>query len=409
MKSAPLSASERILTIDIIRGFALLGIFLVNMPSFHSPVVFQGLGEEEKDFWLTLFLQMFVEAKFYTIFSFLFGLGFYIFMSRAEKKGMQTNRLFTRRLTVLLLIGTAHFILLWSGDILHTYAITGLLLLLFYKRKNKTLLVWAGSLLAACHLVLAVPFFMPNESFEQLKMAFEEKKSEEFPTYVAMYEEAGYLEWIAYRFDKEIPLITAQLPLSMLPVLAMFLLGLYAGKIGIFQPGTPYLPLVKKIWRTALLISIPLSASLAALRLSWIDGGYYQSTVEELLVSLSGFTLCFFYITSLMLLTQKAKWQKRLRPLGYVGQMALTNYLLQTIICFFLFLVLDFYGKVGLGTGTLICLVIYVLQVAYSYFWMKKFAFGPFEWLWRSLTYGYFPSIKKAAPAEKEKETKTIS
>ena len=87
MKSAPISKQERIVPIDIIRGFALLGIFLVNMAAFHSPVFMISYPEYTgSDFWLDLFLQMFVQTKFYTIFSFLFGLGFFIFMSRATKR-----------------------------------------------------------------------------------------------------------------------------------------------------------------------------------------------------------------------------------------------------------------------------------------------------------------------------------
>nr|WP_071393393.1 heparan-alpha-glucosaminide N-acetyltransferase domain-containing protein [Bacillus tuaregi] len=152
MKSTPISSQERILTIDIIRGFALLGIFLVNMPAFHSPALMVSAPEYNgMDYWLDLLFQMFVQTKFYTIFSFLFGLGFYIFMSRAEQKGLRINRLFSRRLFALLLFGALHLVLLWYGDILHTYAIAGFLLLLFYKRKPKTLLIWAFSLLIAFH------------------------------------------------------------------------------------------------------------------------------------------------------------------------------------------------------------------------------------------------------------------
>ncbi|MCM3789542.1 DUF418 domain-containing protein [Domibacillus indicus] len=110
-------------------------------------------------------------------------------------------------------------------------------------------------------------------------------------------------------------------------VLAMFLLELYAGKIGVFEWNTPHLKLIKKVWLGALLLGIPLVALLAALMLSWIDVGMQQEMAVQLVISLSGVTLCFFCMSSLTLLLRKASWQKCLRPLDYVGQMALTNYL----------------------------------------------------------------------------------
>ena len=100
-------------------------------------------------------------------------------------------------------------------------------------------------------------------------------------------------------------------------------------------------------------------------------------------------------MSSLTLLLRKKHWQKWLRPLGFTGTMALTNYLFQTFISVFIFLGLNFFGKVSLVTGTFICLGIYIIQTAFSYVWLKNFRFGPLEWLWRSLTYGYFQPMKK--------------
>ena len=171
--------------------------------------------------------------------------------------------------------------------------------------------------------------------------------------------------------------------------------GLYAGKIGIFQNATAYLPQIKKIWGITLVLSVPLVTFLACLKLDIIDYGVYTQNAIQLFTSLSGLTLCFFYTSSIMLLLRKELWQKLLRPLAFTGQMALTNYLTQTFISTFIFLGLNYYGKVSLVTGTLICLVIYACQIGFSYVWLKNFRFGPFEWLWRSLTYGYFQSMKK--------------
>ncbi|MDQ0245469.1 uncharacterized protein J2S09_003046 [Bacillus fengqiuensis] len=407
MKSTPISAKERIISIDIIRGFALLGIFLVNMPAYHSPdfmMQIYGMHKEHTgiDYWVDLFFQLFIQTKFYTIFSFLFGLGFYIFMNRAEQKGLQTTRLFTRRLAALLLFGAAHLVLLWFGDILHTYAIAGILLLFFYRRKNKTLLIWAFSLLFLIHALMSVQLLLPSSMLEEMKATNVQSHSDKLPEYMDIYEHASYLEWVAYRWDTEIIRILSNLPITMIPVLAMFLFGLYAGRMGLFQADTPHLRLIKKTRLTAFLLSLPFLVLLAVLKLDVLNAGIYKEAAVQLFTSLSGLTLCFFYISSLMLLLRNERWQKRLRPLGYVGQMALTNYLSQTVVCTFLFVGLGFYGKVGLASGTIICLIIYTMQVIFSYMWLKKYRFGPLEWLWRSFTYGHFQPMEKVQNLNKD-------
>ena len=402
MKSVPISNQERIITLDIIRGFALLGIFLVNMPAFHSPAFMISHPDYTgMDYWLDLFLQMFVQTKFYTIFSFLFGLGFYIFMSRAEQKNLHVNRLFSRRLFALLLFGAIHLIFIWYGDILHTYAIAGFLLLLFYKRKTKTLLIWAFSLLFVIHSLLSVQFFIPESTLEEMAATSNTDKLSKVEEYVDMYENGNYLEWVSYRFQTEVIPILLETPLSIITILAMFLIGLSAGKIEIFKPNTPYLTMIKKIWLITFILSIPLVSLLAVFKLDLIDLGGYREIAILLVTSLSGLTLCFFYMSSITLLLRKKTWQKLLRPLGYTGQMALTNYISQTLISVFIFLGLDYFGKVSLVTGTLICLTVYLFQVVFSYVWLHNYKYGPLEWLWRSLTYGYFQPMKRE---DKEKQ-----
>ncbi|RSK25867.1 DUF418 domain-containing protein [Bacillus sp. HMF5848] len=400
MKSSPVLGKERIVTIDIIRGFALFGIFLVNMPSFHSPLFLDSLhGMETEyaglDYWVDLFFTLFVDSKFFTIFSFLFGLGFYIFMSRAEEKGLRMNRLYIRRILGLLLLGLLHLILLWYGDILHSYAITGLLLLLFYKRKVKTMVVWAITLLVLFHLLLSSMLLLPNEVLvdmqESSAVAYEAQKTE----YINVYETAGYAEWVAYRLQTEVPTVLMNLLIVMLPILAMFLFGLAAGKIGIFKDVTAHLSLIRKIRNVAFIVSIPIVVLLALYKLEILDAGLKTTAIIQTITYLSGVTMSLVYIFTLTLLLRKESWQKRLRPLGYVGQMALTNYLSQTIISIAIFVGLGFFGDVSLTVGTIICLLIFGLQVIFSRYWLSAFQFGPFEWLWRCFTYWKLQPLKK--------------
>nr|WP_295972509.1 DUF418 domain-containing protein [uncultured Bacillus sp.] len=396
MKSAPISSQERIATIDIIRGFALMGIFLVNMPTFHSPIFLDQYPEYSGiDNWVDILMQMFVQTKFYTIFSFLFGWGFFIFIKRAEQKGLHQYRLFSRRLITLLLLGTVHFILIWYGDILHTYALAGFLLLLFYKRKIKTLLIWAFSLLTLFYALIGSQFLIPATDYKELQEIYETENARNMEEYINTYTDGTYWEWVTYRFEMEVLPQAAQLPIIILPILAMFLLGLAAGKSGIFHPDSPYRYLIKNIWLISLTIGIPLAVMVGLLKLDILEFGVYQSNAVFLFTSLSGLPLCFFYMSSLTLLLQKKTWQKWLRPLKYLGQMALTNYMMQTLISVFLFLGLNLYNKVSLTVGTLICMAVLIMQIFLSILWLKHFSFGPLEWIWRSLTYGYLQPIKK--------------
>ncbi|TYS14143.1 DUF418 domain-containing protein [Rossellomorea vietnamensis] len=404
MNSSPILGSDRIVTIDIIRGFALFGIFLVNMPAFHSAEFLRSFNAVEADlsgvdYWIDLFFALFIDMKFFTIFSFLFGLGFYIFMSRAEQKELKVTPLYLRRILGLFLFGAAHLIFLWFGDILHTYALTGLLLLAFYKRKIKTMIIWAFSLLLVINALFSLTLLLPSGLLEEFQEMNVTAYNAQYDEYVDAYTTAGYGELISYRLGAElVPLIFNAIP-AMIPVLAMFLFGLAAGKAGIFRPDTQHLGLIRKIRTISFLISIPLVALLALYKLEIFGEGVKNSTYVQVFTSLSGVTLCFFYISALTLLLRKNQWQKRLRPLGFAGQMALTNYLSQSIICVLIFVGLDLYEEVSLWAGTLIALAIFSAQIIISYFWLKKFQFGPFEWLWRSFTYGKFQSMKKKNPA----------
>ncbi|EDL62574.1 DUF418 domain-containing protein, partial [Bacillus sp. SG-1] len=309
--------------------------------------------------------------------------------------GLKVKSLYLRRILGLFLFGLAHLILLWFGDILHTYALTGLLLLFFYKRKIKTMIIWAFSLLLVINILFSISLLMPSGLLQNFQEMNEAAYNQQFGEYVAAYTTAGFGELVSYRLGAElVPLIFNIIP-AMIPVLAMFLFGLAAGKAGIFKPDTEHLGFIHKIRNITFLISIPLVTLLALFKLEILGAGIKNSSYVQLFTSLSGVTLCFFYISALTLLLRKENWQKRLRPLGYAGQMALTNYLSQTIICVSIFVGFDLYEKVSLLAGTLLALVIFTAQIIFSYFWLKKFQFGPFEWLWRSFTYGKLQPMKK--------------
>jgi uncharacterized protein len=256
------------------------------------------------------------------------------------------------------------------------------------------MIIWAFSLLVVVNALYGLALLVPEDAISDMEKT-SAQVFEGIEEYVDVYQHAGYGEWVSYRLGKEIPAMVSNLLPSLIPVLAMFLFGLAAGKAGVFQETTKHLSFLKKIRLITFLISIPLVLVLALFKLDILDAGVKQIFVVQLFKSFTGISLCFFYISALTLLLRKEKWQKILRPLGYAGQMALTNYLSQTIISIIIFVGFGFYGQVSLAAGTLLCLLIFAAQIAFSTIWLRLYKFGPFEWLWRSFTYGKLQPMKK--------------
>src|SRR5271169_2287852 len=151
-RAGPIGLSERILYIDVLRGLALFGILAANMRAYFAPLdCYEYIGilyHGRADVLAQFFIDAFIQGKFISIFSFLFGIGFAIQMSRAEARCARFMGFYPRRLLALALFGLVHGMLIWAGDVLVTYAISGAILLLFRNRQQKTLLWWAGSLFA---------------------------------------------------------------------------------------------------------------------------------------------------------------------------------------------------------------------------------------------------------------------
>ncbi len=387
MNANPVQRNERNVGIDMLRGFALLGILIMNLPQFFNPSFVYGVygvptGAEGADRVGDILVKLFVEGKFFTIFSFLFGLGFYIFMSRAEAKSPRPNRLYLRRITALLLIGALHFVFGWTGDILHLYGIGGLLLLLFYRRRNKTILIWIASLVVVWFGMFGLSFIgTPEQAQESLA-----EGRQLLPQMNAILENLTYPQWIDYQLRWVAPALAAFEPIFLLAILAMFLVGLYAGKRNWFSNLAANRKTIRRVWLVSLTVNAPIMAVLALLLTRSIDLGFRHEAVVTVLVQFSGITMSLLYILTFLLLLARPKPISWLRPIGYVGQMALTNYLGQTVVCIVLGTVFHLHG-VGSVQAIVLSLMIYVCQVALSALWLSRFRFGPLEWLWRTFTY----------------------
>lgn len=393
-KSQPVSQTERVRLLDALRGFAIFGILVANMMFFTgylllSPERSAQLGLAGADRITLPLIDLLVDGKFYSLFSFLFGLGFAIQMMRAERGGVDFTPLFKRRLWILLVIGLAHAYLLWNGDILSIYAVTGFLLFLFRRRPDKSLLRWAIGLLAAPIVIysLMVVLHLPDP------YAFLTGESGEsgFDRVLSVTASGGYwqifklnLEEMAVR-DVEL-LYTSRIP----KVLGMFLLGFYAGRREILLRLENHLPLVRRIFRWGLALGLIGNTALAILIEMEVDIPPSPLGIAQTAAYAVGVpSLCLFYVSALALLWRKPRWRRLLSALAPAGQMALSNYLLQTLVCVTIFYGYGFgyFGRVGVTTGVALAAAIFALQIALSNWWLRRFQYGPVEWLWRQGVY----------------------
>ncbi|MBS3967594.1 MAG: DUF418 domain-containing protein [Truepera sp.] len=417
IRSEPIAPGERAEVIDILRGFAIFGILLVNMLFFAHPVylavIDTGPWTNPLDQAASLLIAFFAQGKFFTLFSLLFGLGLAIQIQRSQDKGQSAVPLYVRRLLALLLIGLAHAFLFWWGDILIYYAILGFLLLLFRNTAPRRLLRWAVVFLAIPLVLTAgsVALFelarTTPEGAAQLEAVLAETEAQFQAAYeqaLVVYRNRDFLAMIPQRIA-DWAFATAGVLFGGMPflVLAMFLVGLYVGKRQLLHNAVEHLPLFRKVllWGAVIgiignLLYVTLAHQASALELTW-----------GALIGLAGFligapALSLAYATGLVILTQSATWHRLLMPLAAVGRTALSNYLLQTLICTTIFYGygLGLYGQIGPAAGLALSIIIFGLQVPLSNWWVKRFRFGPAEWLWRSLTYGKMQPLRLGGVAE---------
>jgi uncharacterized protein len=402
---APVQQAERIQLVDILRGFALFGILLVNMVIFARPVQSIVLPIDPAipwyDYaaeWLIHFLG---EGKFYSLFSFLFGLGLTLQMDRIERRGGRFAPLYLRRMLILLGIGAVHAFLIWVGDILIVYAVLGCLLILFRKAKPRTLLIWVVLLLmipllfnAAVTGLIELGRSSPqgaqqlNQTFAQVEAGYRADVERGYQVYANgdFAEITGQRVYDYLNFG-----LFGTLFALGFNVLAMFLLGMYFGKQQIFQDLESNRPLFRKLLVWGLTVGLIGNAVYATLIMPIsrfeFSGSLLLATVSQ---GIGAPLLCLAYISAIALLTGIPAWSKRLEVLAPVGQMALTNYLSQSILCTLIFYGygLGLFGRLGTALGIGLTFVIYLIQIPISHWWMKRFRYGPVEWLWRSLTYG---------------------
>ncbi len=374
---------ERIATLDVLRGFSLLGILIINMISFHSPYSYYNPYEwwEYSDLTLFAWLDVFVQASFYPIFALMFGYGMAIMYRRSTIRGTSFYNISVRRLTVLLFIGMIHASLVWYGDILITYALMGLVLLLFI-RLSGPILIGIGT-----GLYLIPQLFI--SSMLLISVLFDTVALNEFTDIAGLkraeviYATGSFLQVTAQRIhDWKTLNLTSGFILYFFLILPMMMIGAGAGKL-------MWLERAKENWKKWLLVVlIALPVGIAAKMIPFLkEQSLSLQYVQDVI---GGPILGIAYTAMIVLLMMSDKVANILRPIGSAGRMSISIYLSQSLIGTIIFYGYGFglYGYITLETGTWLAVALYVVQVVFAHIWLSKYRYGPVEKLWRLLTYG---------------------
>jgi uncharacterized protein len=399
--ASPAAVSERHVVMDALRGFALLGIFLANI------LLFSGwffLSEQQRANlspggyqWLEYLLTVLIDGKFYTLFSFLFGLGFALQLHRLEGRGPGATRLYLRRTTILLTIGVVHMFAFWLGDILLPYALLGFVLLACRQWADRTLLIVAG--IAFFTPMVGYTFFWAlgvDNSLGLYDLAYQIIP----PTAVNPLNDLLLTDW-GERLQASFGLGVLRLGYLFESwrwpkLFAIMLMGLWAGRRLI---AGQLLENSRLLW-TVMLVGIgcgviagPMLADLGGL-------GFRRPYSSDGFLAVFAYTFAVIPLGLAYAAAFALAWRRAsglLVILAAPGRMALSNYLSQTAVGLTVFYGIGFAqaGSWSLQAVLGFACAVYAAQVLFSNLWLGFFHYGPAEWLWRALTYKSMPPMRK--------------
>lgn len=393
----PTSSTNRILHLDIFRGFAILGIFMVNIlvmnTSFlyrESWIIENASAINDAAYWC---LEMFFFSKFFPIFSFLFGIGVALQIRSLKAKMSNSNLFLFRRFTGLLIFGVAHLLLLWAGDILHLYALFGFVLMFMYRTPPYVILI-------AAIAVMFFPYF--DEIYQYIIDCFNVNPAGDYSVFERweisdLKINGSYASGIDLRIS-EYGFFMPFLVSFLIPTaLTMTLLGLYIVKKGIIDRIDSF---VNKI-RIPFIIVFVVLISYRFTLVHWImpafqiEYGTMLSFVLMTIFILTEVVLSFAYLIIIVHLIRSKIGLKLLSPLQYVGRMAFTNYIMQSVIGYLIMRTFGYFESFSPAECIMIVLIVFACQIPLSWFWLKHFKFGPLEWLWRCISYWKILPIRK--------------
>jgi uncharacterized protein len=388
VKSLPMPPSGRISSIDALRGLALFGVLAMNLDTAFRISLFEtflpGSTDRGIDSAVDAFLYAFLDLKAFALFSLLFGLGLAMQYDRLVINPRRVE-LLIRRLLALLAFGVIHLFLIWNGDILTEYAVAGLIVLPFLLGPAWLL----GMAAVACLLIyITMPLLPPPIHFPNLA---------ELTILVQAanhaYGTRGFSQVLAFRIHE----VRSIFPLHVfiLPrTLGLFMLGAVIWRSGLVKNADHY---SSKLWIAAvLLIAIGLAAALDTTA-RWFSGWPSLGPMDGPATQVGTIILPLGY-SALVLAIGTIDRGRFLAWFEPIGRMAFTNYVIQSVLLGWIFYGygLGLFGKIGPADGMVLVVAIYIGQMVLSFWWLKRFRYGPLEWLWRAIMYGKRPEFRVA-------------
>lgn len=395
---APIAVTERIEAMDVLRGFALLGILLMNLEGFVGPVMASGTGLDPKlvgmDRTVDLLVYVLVQGKFYTLFSLLFGMGFAVMSQRAEQAGRPFAGVYWRRGLVLLALGVVHALFIWAGDILMMYALCSFLLLAFRPLPTRWF-VWLG--LAIYVMPIGFMFLMGGmgsllngtEGWDKAMGGIGEQMRVLIESERAAYGSGSYADATWQRL-KSAGMALSNITMFGFIVFGMFLLGAWFVRSGAIARPREFPRLYAGLRWVALPVGLLAMLGSVALEPT-MDFATFDLRISAAfaLQMLANLLMCLGYVAWVVRALDSPLWQRPLSALAPAGRMALTNYLMQSLVCTWIFYGygLGYFEQLPRAWHPVFALALFGLQVLVSHLWLSRFRFGPMEWLWRSATY----------------------
>lgn len=392
-RAAPVHAQERIASIDVLRGFALLGILIMNIQSFAmvEAAYFDPSAHGDLsgiNWWVWAISHAFADMKFMALFSMLFGAGIILATQSRDARGLPSFAYHYRRNLWLLVFGMIHGYLIWYGDILVTYALAAFVL--YWLRSLRALwLMVIGALLLSVPLVLNLSLaYAPADIVQEIATGFA-YAPEQMRAEIAAYR-GSWAEQLAQRVPATAAMQTEAIPAFLIwRAGGLMLLGMGLFKLGILA-GSRSARFYTSLALVSLCLGLPLvSLSVINLTAQGYDAMYSQVGMGLVYNYFGSIAMALAYIGLVMRLVQSGWLLGLQKRLAAVGRTAFTNYIMQSLICTFVFygVGLGLFGSVERWGQGVIVLAIWALQLGIAPLWLAKYRFGPLEWLWRSLTY----------------------
>ncbi|WP_108976385.1 DUF418 domain-containing protein [Leptospira ryugenii] len=375
--------NQRLLLLDFLRGFALFGILVSNIPILSAPIYIDSTFQDLAAKCVKALYMFFVTGKFFVLFSFVFGYGFAILLQSIEAKGKDPKRIYLRRLFGLFILGLLHAFFLFEGDILVSYSLLGLML---YYLKDKDH-VWKRYILCFWILSFIAYFALGLVSY----YGFSDGK--ELANKLTQDSIVNHLGSLKQNFEQQIIDYGIAFPFILLfnvPTAAMmFLIGLWAGKLQIFADP-------QKIWeygkgKKRYLFLVGTITNFGYTLSQFYPDHFFLGVLPSSLLAFGGISYALLYVYGIIYFLFIKKWESSalVRYVSQAGSMSLTNYLSQSLICTFIFdgWGLGYFSYLHPGIVLLLTVPIYGLNLVFSAFWKSRFELGPMEWLLRKWTY----------------------